>query len=156
MTRRGIMFWLVIAFFAVFVLLSLSDLRNLGGTLSRGNLWWIVVAALMQVVYFWLVAIMYRESMRIVGVPYRILEMLPVVLGSIFVSGVTPAGEAGGFALFIDDARARGSRGALAAAGALLGQLGYYTGLSVTLAIGFFYLIATGRSPRSRCSARWQ
>jgi uncharacterized protein (TIRG00374 family) len=41
----------------------------------------------------------------------------------------------------VDDARRRGNPAASAAAGALIGQLGYFLALSVSLALGFIYLL---------------
>ncbi len=142
--KRRVLFWVIIGLFAVFVATRLSDLNDLAHTLSRGAFQWVIAAVVFQIAYFVCVGAMYRTGMRIVGIRYRLVDMISVVLGSIFVSGVTPAGEAGGFALFVDDARRRGNPSAAAAAGALLGQLGYFLGLSVTLVFGFSFLIAIG------------
>jgi uncharacterized protein (TIRG00374 family) len=142
--KRRILFWVIIALFVVFVATRLSDLNELVRTLSTGAWQWVAVAVVAQIGYFVSVAGFYTVGMRMVGIRYRVRDMIPVVLGSIFVSGVTPAGEAGGFALFVDDARRRGNEPAAAAAGALLGQLGYYMGLAVSLVFGFSYLIAVG------------
>jgi uncharacterized protein (TIRG00374 family) len=142
--KRRILFWTIIALFAVFVATRVSDLTELARTLAAGNWWWVLAALVLQMGYFTAVAGMYKVGMGMVGVRYRLRDMIPVVLSSIFVSGVTPAGEAGGFALYVDDARGRGYPAAAAAAGALLGQLGYFLGLAVSLVFGFSYLIATG------------
>ncbi len=142
--KRRVLFWVIIGLFAVFVATRLSDLNELARTLSHGSFQWVFAAVVFQIAYMVSVGAMYRVGMRIVGIKYRLRDIVSVFLGSIFVSGVTPAGEAGGFALFVDDARRRGNEPAAAAAGALLGQLGYYLGLSVTLVIGFSFLIATG------------
>lgn len=144
MDKRRILFWTIIVLFAVFVATRVSDLAQLATTLAKGNWWWVIVAVVLQALYFTAVAGMYKIGMGMVGVKYRLIDMIPVVLSSIFVSGVTPAGEAGGFALYVDDARGRGYPGAAAAAGALLGQLGYFLGLTVSLVFGFSYLLATG------------
>ena len=139
--KRSVLFWSIIALFGLFIVSRLGDLTGLYTTLASGRFQWVLAAIVLQVVYFALVSLMYRQAMAVVGIKYRVREMAPVVLGSIFVSGVTPAGEAGGFALFVDDARRRGNSPASAAAGALIGQLGYFLGLSVSLALGFAYLL---------------
>ena len=140
--KRSVLFWSIIALFGLFIVTRLGDLAGLYATLAGGRFQWVLAAIALQIVYFALVSLMYRQAMAVVGIHYRVREMAPVVLGSIFVSGVTPAGEAGGFALFVDDARRRGNSPASAAAGALIGQLGYFLGLSVSLALGFAYLLA--------------
>jgi hypothetical protein len=142
--KRRILFWAIIVLFALFVATRVSDLTELARTLASGNWWWVLAALVLQTCYFTAVAGMYKVGMGMVGIRYRLRDMIPVVLASIFVSGVTPAGEAGGFALYVDDARGRGYPAAAAAAGALLGQLGYFLGLGVSLVFGFSYLIATG------------
>ena len=140
--KRSVLFWSIIALFGLFIITRLGDLTGLYSTLASGRFQWVLAAVALQIVYFLLMSLMYREAMAVVAIKYRIREIAPVFLGSIFVSGVTPAGEAGGFALFVDDARRRGNSPASAAAGALIGQLGYFLGLSVSLAAGFIYLLA--------------
>jgi uncharacterized protein (TIRG00374 family) len=141
--NRRVLFWIVIGAFLVFLLTRLSELQGFIDTLARGRWEWVLVAALLQVVYFTLFSLVYREAFVTVGIKYRVRDLVPVILGSIFVSGVTPAGEAGGFAMIVEDARRRGASPASATAGSLLAQLDWFLALAATLFVGFGFLIAT-------------
>lgn len=115
-----------------FVIARLAEIEKLAGILATGQWQWIVVALLLQVLYFSLYAGLYSSAFAAVGVKTRWRDILPVTLGSLFINVVAPAGGATGAALFVDDAARRGESGAKATAGTLLvtiTELGAFMGL---------------------------
>jgi uncharacterized membrane protein YbhN (UPF0104 family) len=75
--KRSVLFWSIIALFGLFIVTRLGDLTGLYSTLAGGQWQWVVAAVILQVCYFALVSLMYKEAMAVVGIRYRIREMAP-------------------------------------------------------------------------------
>jgi len=116
---------------------------------ARGGSWqWLAVAAALQLGYYACYVLTMRGAFGAVGVRRPFGELVSVVLASIFVSTVTPAGAAGGTALIVDDAVRRGTPAPRSAAAVVLFELADFTGFGVVLLAGFGYLLAVGRLQR--------
>jgi len=106
--------WRAAALVALLVLFGLlfashlNDLGDLAGVLQRGEPGWIIVAVVLQLLWFLNQAVLYRSIYHLLGLPARILGLFPIVLASNFVNFVTPSASLGAVALFLDDARQRG------------------------------------------------
>jgi uncharacterized protein (TIRG00374 family) len=85
-----------------------NDLADVAGVLRRGQPGWIVVALVLQLLWFLNQAVLYRSIYHLLGLPARTLRLLPIVLASNFLNFVTPSASLGAVALFLDDARQRG------------------------------------------------
>lgn len=139
MTRRLILYSLAIAF--VWLVISrFNEIQNLGRTLAQGQLQWVVVAILLQMAYFITFAASYQAAFATVEVRSRVLELVPVVFGSLFVNVVAPAGGSAGAALFVDDATQRGESSARAAAGTMLQLVADFGAFTLVLVVGLTYL----------------
>ena len=85
-----------------------KDLGDVVQVLQHGQAAWLVVAVVLQLLWFWNQAVLYRTIYDLLGLPARTSQMLPIVLASNFVNFVTPSASLGAVALFLDDARQRG------------------------------------------------
>ena len=145
--RRLILVFVVLG--AVWALVTQSSaIASLVGVMRTGSWSWLLVAAVLQLGYYACYTLTLRGAFRAVGVVRGFRELLGVVLASIFVSTVTPAGAAGGTALIVDDAVRRGTPAPRSAAAVVLFELADFSGFGVVLAAGFGYLIAVGRLQR--------
>ena len=97
-TRR----WLLLLLAASFVWLVVTranEVENLVETLGRGVWQWVVVAALLQVVYFFTQTRVFQICFRLVGVQSRLPQLTQVFLASMFINTVAPSGGTAGLAL---------------------------------------------------------
>src|ERR671937_1092588 len=106
--------WRTVALVALVVLFGLMfsshfhDLADVVEVLRRGQPGWLVVAAGLQLLWFWNQAVLYRSIYDLLGLPAPTARLLPIVLASNFLNFVTPSASLGAVALFLDDARQRG------------------------------------------------
>jgi len=144
MKKRRWLLWILIASFGWLVISRFNEIENLAETLSRGIWLWVLVAATFQVIYYLAQARVYQVSFSLVQVKSRLLELVPVLLGSMFINAVAPSGGTAGVALFVDDAVQRGQSAARATAGTLLAVVGIYGGFGPYLLAALLYLQSQG------------
>src|SRR5574342_1066177 len=113
MKKRWILLVLTVLFLWV-VVSRFTELKQLENTLAHGQLNWVLVALLLQMVYYTVFSASYQAAFDTVGIHTRTRELIPVTLGSLFVNVVVPAGGAGGAALFAEDLARRGKPAARA------------------------------------------
>jgi uncharacterized membrane protein YbhN (UPF0104 family) len=101
--------------------------------IRAGNPGLIAAAMAVQVVYWTTFAAMYQTSYRVVGLQSRVRDLLPVWLGSLFVSIAAPAAAP---AVFMDDAVRRGQSPAKVGAGILVLRLTDFGTLTIFIACG--------------------
>lgn len=140
--KRRIFFWLVVAAAIWLVSVHASDIAKLWVTMRGGDLRWLLAAAVLQVVYYACTVGSYREAFAAVGVARGYGELVPVVMGAMFMNVVMPSS---GTALMVDDAARRGHSGSAAAAAVVLAQIADFGSFSVIMVVGFAYLAALGR-----------
>jgi glycosyltransferase 2 family protein len=106
--------WRTVALVALLVVFGLmfsshfNDLADVVQVLQHGQPGWLVVAVVLQLLWFWNQAVLYRSIYDLLGLPARTARLLPIVLASNFLNFVTPSASLGAVALFLDDARQRG------------------------------------------------
>jgi phosphatidylglycerol lysyltransferase len=118
--KRGWLFWLLAIAFLWIVASRFTEIAKLTTTLAQGQWQWVLVAALLQVLYYLVFAAVYQSAFSAVQVSSRIRDLVYLVLASVFVNTAAPTGGASGAALFVDDATRRGQSAARATAGTLL------------------------------------
>ncbi|MDX1664719.1 MAG: flippase-like domain-containing protein [Candidatus Promineifilaceae bacterium] len=144
MSVRRVLLWLLLAAFGWLVISRLQELEDLAETLYRGVWRWAIVAALLQIAYHVLQARVYQIAFALVGVRSRLRQLVPVLLGSVFVNAVAPAVGTAGMALFVDDAVQRGESGPRTTTGALMATIGLYAGFGLVLIGALIYLQMEG------------
>src|SRR5438445_8427466 len=130
-----------------------NDFADVLQVLQHGQPGWLVVAVVLQLLWFWNQAVLYRSIYHLLGLPARTVGLLPIVLASNFLNFVTPSASLGAVALFLDDARQRGldpGKVALASVVRLVLNLVWFamlltftlTVLAVRMELVFAYLVA--------------
>jgi phosphatidylglycerol lysyltransferase len=139
MKKRGIILVLTVLFLWV-VVSRFTELEQLKTTLAGGQWTWVLAAVLSQIVFYIVCTASYQAAFSTVGISTRTRDLIPVVLGSLFVNVVVPSGGAGGAALFADDLSRRGKSAAKTAAGLLLQLAADYFALIILLIPGLVFL----------------
>ncbi|GAB4422118.1 MAG: YbhN family protein [Anaerolineales bacterium] len=126
---------------AVLVILSFSELEQTLNTLQHGNLWYILLALLIQLIWFFLVGLTYHALYRLLGIQESVMRLTKVAAAATFVNVVMPTAGAGGIAIFVNAAQKDGhSTGKVTLAAALFVLFDYAAFLAV-LALGWIVLI---------------
>lgn len=118
-----------------------AEIQKATGPLIRGQMEWIIAAALLQVLYYAVFAGMFKSAFSTVDVKSRIRDLLPVTLSALFINVVAPTWGMAGAALYVDDVAHRGESPARAAAGTLLAQTADFGAFAFILAGGIAYLL---------------
>ena len=134
------LFWLLIIAFLWVVISRFTELQKLVEILIQGQWQWVLVAAVLQVIFYITYTGLYQSAFYTVEVESRIMDLLPVMFASIFVNVAAPSAGASGAALFIDDAARRGRSAVRTAAGVLLVLTAYFSAFTLILVAGLAYL----------------
>ena len=124
--------WLVVSNF--------TEVKKLANTLAQGQWQWVLAAALLQVVYYLTFSATYQSAFYALGIKRKVLELVPVTLGSLFINVVAPTASTAGAALFVDDAARRGHSPARAATATMLQLVADYSAFLMVLAAGMTVL----------------
>jgi len=122
-----------------------AEIQKATGPLIRGQMEWIIAAALLQVLYYAVFAGMFKSAFSTVDVKSRIRDLLPVTLSALFINVVAPTWGMARAALYVDDVAHRGESPARAAAGMLLAQTADFGAFAIILAGGIAYLLIRHR-----------
>jgi len=134
------LFWILVIAFVWVVVSRFTEIEKLAETLAKGKWEGVLVAALLQVVYYIIYTALYQSGFDIVGVESQLRDLFPLTFASIFVNVAAPAGGTSGMALFVDDARRRGQSAARAAVGTLLTLIADFSGFVIVLIFGLIFL----------------
>ena len=136
------LFALLVAGFLWVLINRIAEIRQLLGTLIQGQWTWVALAAGLQVSYYLIYAVLFQSAFRLVDIPAKVRDLLPIAFASLFVNATTPTAGAAGMALFIDDARRRDQSAAAATAGTLLVQASVFGVFILFLSVGLAYLFS--------------
>jgi len=133
---RKLVIPLILLLGLIFLFLNKTELQEVVATFQRGNLVFLLVALIVQVVWTLNVAYSYKTLYRAVGIDERPLRLFLLVNAAFFVNVVAPTVGMGGVAVFAADAEKRGiSSGRASVAGILVGLFDY---------LGFLCLLVWG------------
>jgi len=138
--KRSWLLWLLMAAFIWLAIAHLTQIEKLIETFLQGKWQWVVMAICLEMIYFVVFTASYQLAFFTVGIKSRLFNLVPVVLGSMFINVVIPSVGTGGTALFIDEAARRGEPPARTATGTLLQLLADYSAFAVILVVGMVYL----------------
>ncbi len=105
---RKFMVLLVLFLGVAFVIISFSELQQTLATLQSGNIWYLLLAFLIQVAWFFLVGITYRSIYRLLGMHASLQTLTQIAAAATFVNVVMPTVGVGGIAIFVNAARKDG------------------------------------------------
>ena len=136
-----------------FIIVSFSELEKIVETLKKGNLWFLILALLLQGVWFVVSGNTYRSIYKLLGINDSIYNLTLLAAASNFVNVIAPSAGFSGIAVFIDNARQRGfSTAKVTVAGALYLLLDYVAFLGM-LALGLIVLIRRNDLENSEIAA---
>jgi glycosyltransferase 2 family protein len=137
---RKFLFSLVIFLGAAFVYLSFSELESIVHTLEEGNFWFLLVAVMIQFVWFLVAGLIFQSLYQALGMEDTVFKFSLLAASATFINIVTPSAGVGGVAVFISEARRNGqSVGKVTVANMLYLFLDYLAFLFV-LALGLVVL----------------
>lgn len=139
MIRRWIYCLLVLAFIWL-VASRFNEITDFSFTLSQGRFHWVLVALVLQILYYLVSSASFRTAFATVGVESRVRDLFPLLFGSVLVSVIAPSGGASCAALFVDHSARRGQSPGRTAAGVLLQHIASLSAFMLILSAGLVYL----------------
>jgi uncharacterized protein (TIRG00374 family) len=138
--RKILLFGIV--FFTIFLIaIRFSEIEEVANTLQQADWRFMLIAAGLQLVWFFGIAATYRSLYKIMGIKEKLGRLAMIATSANFVNIVAPTGGIGGVAIFVNDADKNGhSHGRVVTVSALFVFLDYISFL-VVLALGFLVLL---------------
>ena len=137
---RNIIFIVIIAIFAWYVFNHHSELNKFLNALSQGSWRWLIVALLAQIGFYAAFTLLTQATFRAVHLERKFKDLVPLVLGSLFVNVLAPTGGQTGTILYADDAARRNESPPKAIIANVLTTIISYTAFSIILVFSLFYL----------------
>ncbi len=94
--KRSWLLWGLTAAFVWVLATHLMEIRHVAETLAQGQWELVLAAALLQAAYYVTYTGLYQAAFHAVEVESRLVDLLPVMFGSIFANVAAPAGGAAG------------------------------------------------------------
>ena len=124
-----------------FVILSFGELKIIIKTLQKANLWFLLLAFLLQLSWFVINGLAYNSIYHLLKLKESIQKLTLLAAASNFVNVIAPSAGMGGVVVFIDDANRRGySTSKVTVANALYLLFDYVAFLGI-LALGLIVLV---------------
>ncbi len=101
-------FILVLFLGAAFVYLSFGELESIARTLQHGNIWFLLVAVLIQFAWFLVAGLIFQSLYHVLGIKDTIYRLALLAASANFINVVAPTAGVGGVAVFISNARRNG------------------------------------------------
>jgi glycosyltransferase 2 family protein len=137
---RKFIFILIIFLTAALVYLSFGELESIMRTLRQGNLWFLLLAIIIQSSWFFVSGLTYLSLYRLLGVDGTLYKLSLLSAASNFVSTVAPSAGMSGIVVFFTDASRNGqSQGKITVISVLYIFLDYFAFLFV-LTLGLIVL----------------
>src|SRR5215211_4268275 len=93
---------------AALIYLSFSEIESVMKTLQQGNLWFILLALVIQISWFLMAGLTYQSLYRLLGMRDSIYQLSLLSASANFVNTVAPSAGVGGMAVFISAATRHG------------------------------------------------
>jgi uncharacterized protein (TIRG00374 family) len=105
---RKFLFILLLFIGAAFVYLSFGELESIVQTLQHGNIWFILLAVLIQLAWFLMMGLIYRSLYQVLDMDESIARLSLLSASATFVNIVAPTIGMSGMAFFIGHAARNG------------------------------------------------
>ena len=137
---RKFIFILVLFLGAAFVYLSFGELESIAQTFQHGNIWFLLLAVLIQFAWFLMAGLVFRSLYHVLGMRERLYRLSLLIASANFINIIAPTAGVGGVAVFISHAGRNGqSVGKVTVASMLYVFLDYLAFL-VVLTLGLIVL----------------
>jgi glycosyltransferase 2 family protein len=124
-----------------FIIGKIAELQAIVDTLKRGDLRFIFLALLVELLWLVNQAASYRSIYRLLGIPEDFRNLIVMAAAANFVNVVAPSVGVGGIAVFVSQARRSGYSSARVMAAGVLFVLFEYLGFLIVLALGLVVLV---------------
>lgn len=125
----------------IFVVARLTEIQSIGQVLQRGNWWFLGLALIIQVLWFFNSGASFSSIYRALGIDEQVGTLALMFSAAGFINTVAPSAGVGGLAIFMSEARRRNYSPARAAVAGVLFLLFDYLGLIGILLVGLIVLI---------------
>lgn len=137
---RKFLFILLLFLGAAFVYLSFGELESILQTLQHGNIWFILLAVLIQLAWFLIIGLVYRSLYHVLDMDESILRLSLLSASATFVNIVAPTIGMSGMAFFIGHAGRNGKSVGKVTVVTMLGLFLDYAAFLVILTLGLIVL----------------
>jgi len=137
---RKFIFILVLFLAAAFVYLSFGELESILETLQHGNIWFILLAVLIQFGWFLMMGFVYRALYQVLNMEERLTRLSLLYAATTFVNIVAPTIGMSGMAYFISHAAGNGKSVGKITIVTMLGLFLDYAAFLVVLTLGLIVL----------------
>ena len=105
---RKFLFLLIVFLGAAFVYLSFGELESILETLQQGNIWFILLAVLIQFAWFFMMGMIYQSLYHVLDMQESVFRLALLSASATFVNIVAPTIGMSGMAFFISHAARNG------------------------------------------------
>jgi uncharacterized protein (TIRG00374 family) len=137
---RKFLFILVLFLGAAFVYLSFGELESILEILQHGNLWFFLLAVLIQLAWFWMMGMIYQSLYRVLDMQESISRLALLSASATFVNIVAPTIGMSGMAFFIAHAARNGKSVGKVTVVTVLGLFLDYAAFLIVLTLGLIVL----------------
>lgn len=137
---RKFIFILVLFLAAAFVYLSFGELESILETLQHGNVWFILLAILIQFAWFLVMGFVYRSLYQVLNMDGSLIRLSLLSAAATFVNIVAPTIGMSGMAYFISHAVGNGRSVGKITVVTMLGIFLDYAAFLVVLTLGLIVL----------------
>lgn len=125
----------------IFIIAKLTEIQSIATTLQRGNWWFLGLALIVEILWFFNSGASFKAIYRAMGIEERVGTLALMYSAAGFINVVAPTAGVGGLAIFMSEARRRNYSSARAAVAGVLFLLFDYLGLIGILLVGLIILI---------------
>lgn len=125
----------------IFVIARLTEIQSIAQILQRGNWWFLGLALILQILWFFNSGASFSSIYRALGIDEQVGTLALMYSAAGFINTVAPSAGVGGLAIFMSEARRRNYSPARAAVAGVLFLLFDYLGLIGILLVGLIVLI---------------
>ena len=137
---RKFLFVLVLFLGAAFVYLSFGELESILQTLQHGNIWFLLLAVLIQLAWFFMMGLIYQSLYHVLDMNESVTRLALLSASTTFVNIVAPTIGMSGMAFFIGHATRNGRPAGKVTIITMLGLFLDYAAFLFVLALGLIVL----------------
>ena len=137
---RKFLLILVLFLGAAFVYLSFGEIEIILQTLEKGNIWFVLLAILIQCCWFLVSGLTYLSLYEILGMDGTIFRFTLMSTAATFINTIAPSAGMGGMAVFISNAARNNQSSGKATIASMLYVFLDYIAFLVVLALGLIVL----------------
>ena len=137
---RKFLFIVVLFLAAAFIYLSFSEIESVAETLRQGNLWFILLACMIQVSWYAVAGVTYQSLYDLLGMKETVYKLSLLYASANFVNTVAPSAGVGGMAVFISAASRDGHSAGKVTVASMLSLFLDYVAFLCILTLGLIVL----------------